>query len=241
MNLVRRLAGIAVLALSSAMAPAQDPVAAAPDHHRVLLENEHVRVLEVRVKPGERVPTHAHPEYAAYVVTGGRVRFTGPDGAVETLEHEAGAGAIKEAEQHAFENIGRGELHVVLIELKPRAAGATPPPAAPTGDDPLSVCRDCAKLLAENERMRLYEVVLRPGQSAGMHVHPANVVYTLTEVRAKFTLPDGSSTERTLPAGAAGWSEPVKHAVENVGKSPAQFIHLELKVPAASQPAANER
>jgi len=33
-----------------------DAVAAAPAHHVVLLENEHVRVLEARVEAGDTVP-----------------------------------------------------------------------------------------------------------------------------------------------------------------------------------------
>lgn len=37
-----------------------DAVIAAPKSHRVLLENERVRVLEVRIAPGELVPVHTH-------------------------------------------------------------------------------------------------------------------------------------------------------------------------------------
>jgi hypothetical protein len=37
-----------------------DAVAAAPKNHRVLLENDRVRVLEVTVAPGERQAVHAH-------------------------------------------------------------------------------------------------------------------------------------------------------------------------------------
>lgn len=37
-----------------------DAVAAAPKNHRVVLENEYVRVLDVTVAPGEREPLHAH-------------------------------------------------------------------------------------------------------------------------------------------------------------------------------------
>ena len=37
-----------------------DAVVAAPGNHRVVLENEHVRVLDVTVAPGEREPLHAH-------------------------------------------------------------------------------------------------------------------------------------------------------------------------------------
>ena len=37
-----------------------DAVTAAPTNHRVVLENDHVRVLDVTVAPGEREAVHAH-------------------------------------------------------------------------------------------------------------------------------------------------------------------------------------
>jgi hypothetical protein len=35
-----------------------DALVTAPDHHRLLFENEHVRVLEVRILPGQTAPLH---------------------------------------------------------------------------------------------------------------------------------------------------------------------------------------
>src|SRR5262249_14454265 len=40
--------------------PAKDALAAAPQHHKVLFENEEVRVIEVTVAPHAREPLHAH-------------------------------------------------------------------------------------------------------------------------------------------------------------------------------------
>ena len=37
-----------------------DALIAAPQHHRLVFENEHVRVPEVRIGPGEIVPLHTH-------------------------------------------------------------------------------------------------------------------------------------------------------------------------------------
>ena len=37
-----------------------DALAAAPDHHEVLLENDQVRVLDTRIAPGEATPVHTH-------------------------------------------------------------------------------------------------------------------------------------------------------------------------------------
>ena len=45
-----------------------DALAAAPRHHRLLLENDSVRVLDTCVEAGETVPLHAHQWPAAYYV-----------------------------------------------------------------------------------------------------------------------------------------------------------------------------
>ena len=37
-----------------------DALVAAPRHHRVLLENDRVRVLDTRISPGDTVPLHTH-------------------------------------------------------------------------------------------------------------------------------------------------------------------------------------
>ena len=37
-----------------------DAVAAAPEHHKVLLENDQIRVLETLILPGEETAVHTH-------------------------------------------------------------------------------------------------------------------------------------------------------------------------------------
>jgi quercetin dioxygenase-like cupin family protein len=37
-----------------------DAVLAAPRHHRVVFENDRVRVLDTRIAPGDTVPIHTH-------------------------------------------------------------------------------------------------------------------------------------------------------------------------------------
>lgn len=53
----------------------QDAVAVAPDVYKVLLENERVRVLEVKAKPGMRTAMHTHPSLVAVGITDGKYRF----------------------------------------------------------------------------------------------------------------------------------------------------------------------
>ena len=59
----RVLVGVLFTTLLSvvALVPAQDVVKVSPETHKVLLDNEHVRVLDVHAKPGEKVGMHSHP------------------------------------------------------------------------------------------------------------------------------------------------------------------------------------
>ena len=52
------------LLLSSAVQVwADDAVTTDPDKYKVVLENERVRVLEYRDKPGQKTSMHTHPDF----------------------------------------------------------------------------------------------------------------------------------------------------------------------------------
>ncbi len=89
------------------------------------------------------------------------------------------------------------------------------------------------KVALENAHVRVLEGRIAPGQKVGMHSHPANVVYYLTDAKMKYTSPDGKSEVREAKAGSTRWSEPVTHAVENVGTTEVRLIQIELKPAAA--------
>ena len=90
----------------------------APHAYKVLLENDRVRVLDFRLKPGEKVSTHRHPPYMVYVLSASKVKFTLPDGRSKEIENTPGETFWHEAGSHAAENIGANELHTLEIEFK---------------------------------------------------------------------------------------------------------------------------
>lgn len=100
------------------MATTKDAVTAAPHIYKVVLENERVRVLEVRGRPGDRTEMHSHPANVAIAITGGRYQFTSPDGQTMEAELKAGQAMYFDAVEHAGEFMGDGESHAVLVELK---------------------------------------------------------------------------------------------------------------------------
>ncbi len=104
--------------VASATVRAQDVVKVSPETHKVLLENEHVRVLDVHAKPGEKVAIHFHPASILYYLTDGKLKITYPDGRTDERNVKAGTAVWSEAVTHAVENVGANEFHEVHTELK---------------------------------------------------------------------------------------------------------------------------
>ena len=99
------------------MAAANDPVQVAPDVYSVLFENDRVRVLDVRMKPGARSAMHSHPDAVFYLLSPAKAKFTAGDG--NTMEMELPPGAVwLDAQTHSVENSGSAEMRAVAIELK---------------------------------------------------------------------------------------------------------------------------
>ncbi len=106
--------------------PEGDALIAAPDHHRVLLENDLVRVVETRVEAGDRVPVHTHRwAGASYLVSFSDFVRRDAAGNVVLDSRSAGLSPAPGSsmwqmplEPHSLENVGDGLLHVVTVELK---------------------------------------------------------------------------------------------------------------------------
>lgn len=95
-----------------------DIVKLSPDVHKVIFENDAVRVLEVSVKPGAQVPMHTNPENINYIVKPGTLRLLSPDGSAVELALTEGQVIPAPVGRHAVENHGPTEVRTICIELK---------------------------------------------------------------------------------------------------------------------------
>lgn len=84
----------------------------------VRLDNDRLRVLELRLRPGEKEAMHSHPAYLVIVLRPARMRMTSPEDRVTELDLTAGQVSFSEATAHAGENVGTTELHELIVELK---------------------------------------------------------------------------------------------------------------------------
>jgi hypothetical protein len=71
----------------------------------VLVDN--VRVLDVRVQPGQKIAMHSHPPSTIYYMTACNFNATGPDGKSQVVEAKARTAIWRGDTTHAAEKLSR--------------------------------------------------------------------------------------------------------------------------------------
>jgi hypothetical protein len=115
--------------------PFLDAVQAAPKSHRVLIDNDKVRVLEVVVQPGQKEPIHTHQwpsvmyvtspaslrYYTASLVNGKWVEKTddsAPPAPASNPNRPRPPQYLEPEGPHAVENMGTTPYRAVRVEIK---------------------------------------------------------------------------------------------------------------------------
>jgi hypothetical protein len=103
-----------------------DSLIAAPDHHTLLFENDHVRVIRTRIAPGQIVPVHTH-RWPAVLTMSSWSDFVrrDPQGNI-LLDTRTTSEApmlntplwLEPLPPHSVENVGNNEINNVQVEIK---------------------------------------------------------------------------------------------------------------------------
>lgn len=103
-----------------------DALVAAPKHHRLLFEDDRVRILEVRIGPGELVPVHTHRWPGSMCIVSSS-DFIRRDDVGKVLFDSRNAGPTparpnvqwtEPLPPHTVENVGTSEILLFTTELK---------------------------------------------------------------------------------------------------------------------------
>ena len=89
---------------------------ASPNIYKVLLQNEHVKILEMIHEPGQIDEWHRHPPESVYFEKGGKLKIYLPDG--ESIIKEVPDGAVMWNDEwtHRVENIGDTTVKAIIVE-----------------------------------------------------------------------------------------------------------------------------
>jgi hypothetical protein len=213
-----------------------DAVAAAPDHHKVILENDAVRVLEARVPLHSYEPPHTHPWPSVFFE-----QTSGRDEPWKTVNIRWSQGGPSKG----FASSDR-DRHNLLIEIKTVDCQPVPASAADLpATDAVKIHDPNMTVVLENDYVRVLSVRIPPGEKEPWHTHtwPAVVVYFGLPPSQRM-LKDGTKTARPELKGLQVSYDPSSqplHSVENLGTVTYQAYRVELKPTTKTALSARQR
>jgi mannose-6-phosphate isomerase-like protein (cupin superfamily) len=102
-----------------------DGVAAAPKNHKVIFENDDVRVLETTIAAGEKTPLHTHLAPTVMYVLSGSHFIRRDEAGATMVDTRANVDFVlpkvlfsASTPSHTIENTGADDLVVIGVELK---------------------------------------------------------------------------------------------------------------------------
>jgi mannose-6-phosphate isomerase-like protein (cupin superfamily) len=208
---------------------------------KVMLDNEWVKVSRILDRPGDKRATHSHKDTVVIALSDHRRRVVGD----KTQEFDIKAGqAMWFAEvTHSEENIGKTDGELLIVEVKKPAgswkpaAGADDPNRWPASLDAVAAAPGNHKVVLENERVRVLDVTVHPGENEPLHMHRMpSVLYIIAEDDIQDFDADGkllydTRAQKDPPKTPfAEWMPPqAAHRVVNRSKNALRLIRVELK------------
>ena len=95
--------------------------------------------------------------------------------------------------------------------------------------DPLIVNSKTIALKLQNERVRVLEATIKPGDKEQTHSHPAYVIYVIEGGKFRNHATDGTVTDGEFKTGDVIYRGPVTHWAENIGDTTIRLVLVELK------------
>lgn len=184
---------------------------------RTLLENDDVLVVATTYPPGASVPIHTHRfPNVAYVIDGGTIETTAPDGTVERYDVRPGE-TLWSAAAHAHSACNPGSTPVRIVEVELKRTTATghvrektervlTPDSLEWRQDVHDPRRRSARLVGDPTTPGPYTIRYSApaGYVIGLHLHPDDdeqLTVLSGAIRWSTGEPGSGEPENTLPAG----------------------------------------
>jgi hypothetical protein len=218
-------AGLHAAACGLARPDARDAVAAAPDTHKVLIDNDTIRILDVNLPAGSKEPAYSRAWPAILIQDTPR-----PGAPPQVRNFES-----RWQEAHAPDQVtasGKTPVHYLEIDLKKGDCMAVKPSLPPT--DGVVIHDPTIKVPFENDYVRVLEIEVRPGESEPPHTHtwPSVVYYYRLPTSRRGTADGKPPVDRPeltqQQVTFENFAQPV-HTLMNTGNYLYQAHRIEIK------------
>ncbi len=206
--------------------PLQTPVMVLKEpRHHVKFENKYVRVIDASVPKGDATLFHTHPlDNVPVAISGGKLKteLLGQEGTY-SLVATGGVSFARAAYTHRITNVGDTDVRFIDAEVLASTGNSSdvPPPDKITG----------TTLAIDNERVRVYRLVLEPGQATEAHDHKLHRLSVVVQ-KSKAAIKSGRRKLQIvqLEPGDFRWHDPeMNHSIKNVGATRLEIIDIEWK------------
>ena len=203
-----------------------DPVSVSPSMYSVLLNNSYCRVINIVVRPGEQDNWHSHPEAAIYLVNDSEVTIFTPDYDPEVVSQSAGYCYFDKATNiHSIKNTGESIYRGIMVELKSNTSSNVS-----LGSSLANGPSENISIKLDNNKVRILELGLNPGEINGISESSRVATYFLTEANLKITNQGNNANSHLYSAGEVRFDNgPGSRTFENIGKKKIRSIQFELK------------
>jgi hypothetical protein len=223
---------ITVCLLASQQLFAQPQQTAVPveqePHHRILFQNQNVRIYDVLIPPGEASLFHTHSfDSVSVAVSGGtaRVELQG----MSPMQGNVSAGSVSFNKAtnapytHRLTNAGATPLRFVVPEILSSSASPVVPAVLNTVPG--------HELVLQNDRVTVYRIVVDPKQSTGTRSRKLPWLrISVSQSTISVQRPGKSPEILDAKPGDYRWYEgPTTDSIENVGSIKYEAIEIELK------------
>lgn len=230
MNFITLLLSLTLLSL----APTQSPVPIEKEpRHRLKFENHHLRVFDVFIPPGDTALFHTHVNDGVGIrLTDARIRDEALGGTPDdsplkpVIPVKRGAVSFSHYPSpftHRVSNIGSTPFRNILVEVLPSTGMSS------NASSLTNVAGHT--LVLENDRVRVFRLVLAPGQSTELHTHARRSLgVAVSEGRVAVEVPGKKIRTVKFKPGDTQWHEGgTKHSFKNIGSITFEAVDIELK------------
>jgi hypothetical protein len=195
--------------------------------HKLVLENQYLRVFDAAIAPGDISLYHKHEKDGVFVaISGSRTRAQEPGKeATERPPPEMGEVWFRDNAKtplvHRVSNIGQSQYRVIDVEI------LSPPPAEPRELPPL---RSDYKKILENERTRVSKLTLAAGAETETADMPRpRLLMVVRPSRAQVDATPNHTAWDPDPGDLLMAEKPGSQKIRNSGNAALEIVQIEIK------------
>jgi hypothetical protein len=193
----------------------------------LIFENDYVKVEKISLAPGQSQPIHEGENRLIYALTDYSIDWEEQGIKSGTKTWKKGDVHFHKAGKHSAANKGSATAEWLVFSKK-----NTDLPACGENtieNDVSYVSSDFAQTLLDNDFFKVTQVNLPVGESIPMHAGINRIIYSLSDYQILYESDKEEKNIKQFKKGDLHWHEACSHALENNGKTEAQFLVVSYK------------